>query len=99
MDNKMDIKVDFACKICNKFYSSYKSLWNHNRKFHNNIQRKCSINVQNCSTNVQNCSINVQNCSINKSLICDYCNKVFNNRSTKSMHKKICIKICIYINT
>jgi hypothetical protein len=27
----------FKCKICNKYYHSYQSLWNHNKKFHNNI--------------------------------------------------------------
>jgi hypothetical protein len=26
----------FSCKICNKNLSCYKSLWNHNKKFHNN---------------------------------------------------------------
>jgi hypothetical protein len=25
----------FICDICNKNYSSYKSLWNYNKKFHN----------------------------------------------------------------
>ena len=27
---------EFKCNICNKFYTSYKSLWNHNKKFHKN---------------------------------------------------------------
>jgi hypothetical protein len=25
----------YECKICSKDYSSYQSLWNHNKKFHN----------------------------------------------------------------
>jgi hypothetical protein len=29
----MDIK-ELKCIICNKLYVSYKSLWNHNKKFH-----------------------------------------------------------------
>ena len=95
----MDIKIEFPCKVCNKYYSSYKSLWNHNKKFHillnNNCSievQKCSIDVQKCSIDVQKCSMDVQKCSINKSLVCEYCNKFFKNRSTKSMHKKQCIK-------
>ena len=31
MDN---INRQYKCNICNKIYSSYKSLWNHNKKFH-----------------------------------------------------------------
>jgi len=62
----MDIKMEFPCKVCNKDYSSYKSLWNHNKKFHHIIDNKCSIDVQKCSYDVQKSSINVQKCSINK---------------------------------
>ena len=58
MDTKMDIKVEFPCKVCNKDYSSYKSLWNHNKKFHN--------------TNSVNVKKNVEIVEKNKSLICDY---------------------------
>jgi hypothetical protein len=85
MDEKVNIKINFRCIICNKYYASKNSLCNHNKKFHTNLESKCSKNVQLCSKNVQKCSIN-------KSLQCNYCNKIFNNRSTKSMHKKICIK-------
>jgi len=31
---KCDIKTDFFCDICNKFYSSQSSLCNHNKKYH-----------------------------------------------------------------
>jgi hypothetical protein len=27
---------NFTCEKCNKCYSSYKSLWNHNKKYHKN---------------------------------------------------------------
>ena len=33
------------CKLCNKKYASYKSLWNHNKKFHLDIP-KISPNPQ-----------------------------------------------------
>ena len=32
----------------------------------------------------------VQNVENNKIIKCDICNKIFNNRSTKSYHKKKC---------
>ena len=89
MNNKHDIKKDdFYCNDCNKKYKTYKTLWEHTKKFHKE-------NVQLCSTNVQLCSTNVQLCSTNKSLICNLCNKIFNSRSTKSMHQKKCKNIKI----
>jgi len=71
----------YSCKHCNKEYSSYKSLWNHNKKFHNNNVKKCYDNVKKCYDNVTNQS---------KSLLCKYCNKVFKFRSAKSVHIKTC---------
>jgi len=79
----MDIKIEYTCKICNKDYSSYKSLWNHNKKFHN-------TNVEIVEKNVEIVEKNVEIVEKNKSLICEFCNKLFNLRSTKSHHKKIC---------
>ena len=36
--------MQYGCKICNKQYASYQSLWNHNKKFH----KKCvTSNVTN----------------------------------------------------
>ena len=83
MDIEMDIKIEYTCKICNKDYSSYKSLWNHNKKFHN-------TNVEIVEKNVEIVEKNVEIVEKNKSLICEFCNKLFNLRSTKSHHKKIC---------
>jgi hypothetical protein len=35
MDQEMDnVKGSYSCDQCKKKYSSYKSLWNHNKKFH-----------------------------------------------------------------
>ena len=35
----------YNCKTCDKNYSCYKSLWNHNKKFHNKIVSKTIPNV------------------------------------------------------
>jgi hypothetical protein len=78
----MDNKVEFQCEICNKKYSSYKSVWNHNKKFHNPMTTICHPDVNHVSTN----------CKPNK-IYCEYCNKEFNTRQAKSKHKKKCNKI------
>jgi hypothetical protein len=86
---EMDKKVDFSCNICNKFYASYKSLWNHCNKFHKPVCLKESENVK---ENVKNVKENVKNVkeNVKKSLTCDFCYKIFNNRPAKCIHKKTC---------
>ena len=81
----MDIKVEFPCEVCNKEYSSYKSLWNHNKKFHNTIVVHKGTNVV---LPVVVCGTSMSN---NKSE-CKFCNKLFNDRSNKYKHEKICKK-------
>ena len=74
------------CEKCNKKYSSYKSLWNHTKKFHNT-----NVNAQNNSVNVQNNNVNVQNDIIqNKEYKCEFCSKIFTSRQGKYQHKLIC---------
>jgi hypothetical protein len=86
MDNKMDTKVDFSCNICNKKYAGYKSLWNHNKKFHNiNVIQSNII----CNTNVINGNTNVIQ-SNTKEYNCKYCNKIFKMRQYKWKHEQRC---------
>jgi hypothetical protein len=69
------------CNLCNKLYSSYKSLWNHTKIFHktrDNIDVVCQPNV---------------NCLKKPKIICEICNKEFNTRQSKSKHKKKCKEI------
>ncbi len=74
MNNIKNNLDNHICNICNKIYSSYKSLWNHNKEFHKNKNNEFNI----VNTNVK----------IIKSLTCELCNKIFNNRPAKSIHKK-----------
>jgi len=60
------------CKICNKIYSSYQSLWIHNKKFHNQTSDKVLI----CSDN----GYKYYNCRL--------CNKNFTNVKTRWSHEK-----------
>jgi hypothetical protein len=76
----------FKCSECKKYYKSYQSLWNHNKKFHNNIneiepkERK----------EVEEAEETKETEEINNSLICKYCNKSFNHFQNKYRHQKIC---------
>ena len=65
------------CNICNKFYASSNSLWNHNKKFHNKTVVLCGTTEVVCGTT-------------NKKYKCTSCNKYFNDRSNKYKHEKIC---------
>jgi len=71
--------MNHVCNICNKVYKSYKSLWNHNRKYH----------VVNCCQNVVIGCQNVVNETV-KEFECKYCKKVLADRHSKSRHEKKC---------
>ena len=75
----MEIIDNHKCNICNKTYSSYSSLWNHNKNIHKN-------NIINNNKNTTFCK---QNDNIN-TLICNYCNKIFSHRNSKWVHEKKC---------
>ncbi len=75
MDNIKNINNNYKCNFCNKLYSSYKSLWNHNKEFHNkNIEHNNSNKL----------------CDNIKKYYCSICNKNFNDRSNKWKHEKKC---------
>jgi len=40
--------MNFYCKICNKKYASNSSLWNHNNKYHEQINNEIIISIINC---------------------------------------------------
>ena len=68
--------MEYKCTICNKLYSSYQSLWIHNKKYHNHntiITNQLQSNDQ--SSNNQKCK---------------YCNKIFSHYNNKWRHEKTC---------
>jgi hypothetical protein len=83
----MDVK---QCIICSKEYSSYKSLWNHNKKFHNSLTQKSSISPQNSSISPQKSSI-LQNPLSNMNQ-CKYCTKTYTRNDNLIRHEKVCKK-------
>ena len=91
----------FNCNICNKEYSSYKSLWNHNKKFHVDNVNIASKKMDSLSKSCQKMSNSSLICKDDgeqemnsNTLRCDLCNKTFNSRQAKWYHinKQTCSK-------
>jgi len=94
MDNIKNNMDNHICNICNKIYSSYKSLWNHNKDFHknktSNLPQNDSKIPQNDSKIPQNDSKIPQNASKISHHTCNSCNKTFNRKDNLKRHEKIC---------
>ena len=77
--------MEYICKICNKNYKSYQSLWNHNHKYHLALNHNVTHYLHNLP---QTDHKNTQNDSDNIS--CDYCNKILSRNDSLKRHLKIC---------
>ena len=73
------------CKICLKEYSSYKSWWNHNKKFHEKSSTNNNM-VQHCDTTQTNKIQHMDGYN------CKYCLKEFTFSQSKYRHEKTCKK-------
>ena len=79
----------YSCETCNKNYASYKSLWNHNKKYHTS-----NLEGHNTFDNTYNTSHNtfdntLHNTSLNYN--CKFCNKEFKNYQNRWKHEtKVC---------
>lgn len=67
------------CNICKKEYSTYQSLWNHNKKYH-------SVTPSTSCNNPSTPSICIE------SITCKYCKKVLSNRQSRWRHERKCDK-------
>ena len=72
--------MEYSCNKCNKLYSSYQSLWIHNKKFHSSISGIVATTGGNDGGNS----------STIKVYICNICNKEYNNKYSKYKHQKTC---------
>jgi len=84
--------MEHYCTICNKNYSSYKSLWNHNKIFHisQNIQ-KSSIILNPSSKSLKNSQISTNETNnSNIKLKCKYCNKLCSRSDNLNRHELKC---------
>jgi len=81
--------MEYFCKICNKKYVSYKSLWNHNSKFHKvDVVDKDNQGNHHSNQNSNHLS-SVDNYNV---LACKKCNKEFTFKQNRWRHEKTCIK-------
>jgi hypothetical protein len=90
---KMD---DNICKICNKHYSSYKSLWNHNKKFHIFEVSKSNSKVT-LKSSKSNSKVTLKSSKSNPNVSeekldfkCNYCDKKYKYKQGKYKHQLIC---------
>ena len=74
--------IDHICKVCNKKYKSYQSLWKHNKKFHNTQNpHSTQINSNNSSKITQ---------TKKKIYSCSFCNKILSRIDNLKRHEKSC---------
>ena len=64
----------YNCNDCNKSYSCYRSLWGHNKKFHNGIKTEKMIVEEKNTTGYE----------------CRICNKMYKHRPARCRHEKTC---------
>ena len=74
--------IDHICKVCNKKYKSYQSLWKHNKKFHNN-----NVIIGN---QIETTTETTGNQNKKSLLVCRFCKKEFNHRNNRWRHEKSC---------
>jgi hypothetical protein len=74
--------TDYKCKICNKYYKTYVTLWKHNKKFHCNNVTENVTDVTDSVTEMTRISKKKYNCK--------FCNKLFKCRQNKYEHQQIC---------
>ena len=77
----------YICKICNKDYSGYQSLWIHNKKYHLNNDKQT---INNCNKHYITNKHIEQNKIVDKKLICKHCDKVFSFSQSRWRHEKTC---------
>ena len=81
---------DYICKVCNKQYKTYKSLWNHNKKYHS-IYTPISISLY--KPNISQDKSNINQDKPYPNYKCTFCNKVYKHFQSRWKHQQICKNI------
>ena len=80
--------MQYYCKICEKKYKNYKSLWKHNYTFHKvEVVKDVVVEDKSVVENVVNVVKKVV-----KNNICKKCNKQLSDRVSRWKHEKICVE-------
>ena len=80
----------YRCNVCNKYYKTRQSLWNHNNKFHNNGDNHI-MSKNDYDVHLDNHLYN-HNDDLSKIYKCKKCKKEFNNYQNRWRHEKTCKK-------
>ena len=64
----------YSCDYCNNNYSSYKSLWGHNKKYHNGVKTEKPTTIEENITGYE----------------CRLCNKIYKYKQGRYKHEKSC---------
>ena len=78
-----DNEDEHKCNICNKIYSSYSSLWNHNKNIHKN-------NITTSTSKVRQKYINNTLEISNYEYSCKYCDNKYTHKQSKWNHEQKC---------
>jgi hypothetical protein len=73
--------MEYNCNKCNKKYSSYQTLWTHNKKFHTEpviLPSEMSVKSE------------IKSEASMKNFNCRLCNKIYFNKQSRWSHEKIC---------
>ena len=88
----MSVHSKYKCNICNKFYKSKQSFWNHKNKFH--IDHNHNIIKYNHSINPPIIKYNLEtpceNETVSKKYFCKVCDKEFTHYQNRWRHQKTC---------
>ena len=79
--------MEHYCTICNKNYSSYKSLWNHNKLFH--ISQKNTLPHKKTPKSISTHNY-TQLLEENSDIKCNYCSKIFSRHDSLTRHLHTC---------
>jgi len=91
MDILLKSKEDFSCKLCNKKYSSYKTLWTHNRKYHMESKHESKHFGKHDTEHSKHGKHSISS-NEKKEYKCIKCNNSYKYKQSKSRHEKTCKK-------
>lgn len=92
----MSVRSRYKCDICNKFYKSRQSLWNHKNKFHKNDNQNIIIHNHSKDNHIikYNHFVSIENeegeTNTTKKCYCKFCNKKFTHYQNRWRHEKTC---------
>ncbi len=88
----MSVPLKYKCFICNKYYKSKQSYWNHKNKFHKDDNHKIIEYNHPNDPLIMKCNPipTLKNEREEKKYFCKFCNKEFNHYQNRWRHQRKC---------